>query len=75
MMSSWSELCRPGSLRGHLSDNPQVENVLQSLLFWGPAAWLLVCAPFRIAVLKGRKLVLLPNRRLYVKIVSTSPLR
>ena len=75
--ATWPEqLCLPhdGSrpLQGHLSDNMQVEAVLQGLLLLGPAVWLLVGAAFRIVQLRRAKLVVVPNRRLYVKIVCVS---
>lgn len=75
--AEWQEqLCLPkhdsAPLRGHLSDNQQVEAILQGLLQFGPAAWLLVGASFRIAQLRGAPLVVLPNRRGYLKAVSVS---
>jgi len=59
-------------IRGYLSDDPRVEAVLQCLLVFVPAAWLIVGAPVRIAQFCGAKLVVLPNRRGYLKIVSIS---
>ena len=61
-----------GPIRGHLSDDPRVEAVLQALLVFGPTAWLLIGASFRIAQLWEAKLVVLPNRRGYLKAVSIS---
>ncbi len=61
-----------GPIRGHLSDDPRVEAVLQGLLVFGPAAWLLIGAPVRIAQLRGANLVVLPNRQGYLKAVSIS---
>ena len=49
-----------------------MEAVLQGLLVFGPAACLIIGAPVRIAQLYGAKLVVLPNRRGYLKIVSIS---
>lgn len=67
-------LCKDdlGPVRGHLSDDARVEAVLQCLLVFGPAAWLLLGAPVRIAQLRGAKLVVLPNSRGYLKAVSIS---
>lgn len=77
LIAEWQEqLCLPkhdsAPLRGHLSDDQQVEAILQGLLQFGPAAWLLIGAWFRIAQLRGAPLVALPNRRGYLKAVSVS---
>lgn len=77
LSAEWQEqLCHPENdsarLQGHLSDDQQVETILQGLLQFGPAAWLLVGASFRIAQLRGAPLVVLPNRRGYLKAVSVS---
>jgi len=63
----------PGPSQGYLSDNPDVEAVIQGILTYGPAAVLLLGAPIRIAQLYGAKLVVLPNRRGYVKVVGDGP--
>ena len=55
--------------RGRLSNDDRVEALLQGLLNFGPAAWLLLAAPVRIAQLRRAKLVVLPNRRGFVKSV------
>jgi hypothetical protein len=76
--NSWPEwleqLClrKDGSGSGHgrLSDDVRVEALLQGLLVFGPAAWLLVGTPVRTAQLYGAKLVVLQNRRGYFKAVS-----
>ena len=57
--------------RGHLSDEPRVESLLQALLVFGPAVWLLVGAAFRIVQLRRAKIVVVPNRRGYPKLVAT----
>ena len=57
--------------QGHLSDDPNVEAVLQRFLVYGPAVVLLLVAPIRIAQLYRAKLVVLPNTRGYLKAVST----
>ncbi|KAJ6781871.1 hypothetical protein PWT90_06528 [Aphanocladium album] len=73
-LARWSEqFCHPDPedntrpARGTLSDNPQVEALLQGILRFGPAAWFLFIAPLRIARLRGEKLVVARNRRLYFK--------
>jgi hypothetical protein len=77
LSAEWQEqLCLPkhdsAPLRGHLSDDQQVEAILQGFLQFGPAAWLLIGASFRIAQLRRTPLVVLPNRRGYLKAVSVS---
>ncbi|KAK4449692.1 hypothetical protein QBC34DRAFT_350884 [Podospora aff. communis PSN243] len=57
--------------RGRLSDNPRADAFLQNLLVFGPAAWLLSGALFRIFQLWGAKPVVLPNRRGYPKLAAT----
>lgn len=73
----WSEqICLPkhdsGPIRGHLSDIAWIEAALQALLVFGPAAWLLIAAPFRVAQMWERKAVVLSNRRGYFKAVGIS---
>ncbi|ETS83861.1 hypothetical protein PFICI_05737 [Pestalotiopsis fici W106-1] len=77
LSAGWQEqLCLPdhdsAPLRGHLSDDQQVEAILQGLLQFGPAAWLLIGASFRIAQLRGAPLVVLPNRQGYPKALVVS---
>lgn len=56
--------------QGHLSDNSSIEVFLQSLLLFGPPAFLLICAPVRIVQLYRVKLVTVPNYRGAFKLVS-----
>ncbi len=56
--------------RGHLSDNRHVDAVLQGVLLFGPSAFLLVGALVRVFQLYRAKLVIVPNYRGIVKIVS-----
>ncbi|KAK0717285.1 hypothetical protein B0T26DRAFT_675615 [Lasiosphaeria miniovina] len=62
---------RLGAFCGHLSENAQLDAVLQLLFVFGLAVWLLLGAPIRIFQLYGAKLVVLPNRRGYFKIAGT----
>jgi hypothetical protein len=75
LSAEWQEqLCLPkhdsARRQGYLSDDQQLEAIFQGLLQFGPAAWLLVGASFRIAQLRGAPLVVLPNRQGYLKAVS-----
>ena len=74
-MPDFLRLCVPKNVsapsRGHLSDEPRVETLLQALLVFGPAVWLLVGAAFRIVQLRRAKIVVIPNRRGYPKLVAT----
>lgn len=56
--------------RGHLSSSPRLDAILQALILFGPAAWLLVGTLVRFVQLRKTDLVVLPNRRGYLKIVS-----
>lgn len=56
--------------KGHLSSSPRLDAILQALVLFGPAAWLLVGTPVRFVQLRKTDLVVLPNRRGFLKIVS-----
>ena len=57
--------------RGHLSDDSRVETLLQSLLVFAPAVWLIFGAAVRIVQLRSARPVVLPNRRGILKVVAT----
>ncbi|KAM7217664.1 hypothetical protein V8F06_006919 [Rhypophila decipiens] len=79
--SQWDErLCLPpnervsagfGASRGYLADDPRVDAILWNILLFGPAAALLISAPFRIYTLYRAKLVTAPNYRGIVKAFAT----
>ncbi len=71
----WPEhLCLPrdnlAPVRGYLSEDPQVDAALQRVLVFGPAVFLLLCAPWRIARLRKGMPVVIANRRGSLKAVS-----
>jgi hypothetical protein len=77
---SWPQhLCLPfdermrsgySASQGSLSGNGYIETFLQGLLLFGPSVFLLIGAPIRILQLYHAKLVIVPNYRGLVKVVS-----
>lgn len=59
-------------LKGHLSSSPRLDAILQGLLLFGPVVWIVVGTPIRVSRLRKADLVILPNRRGYLKAVRIS---
>lgn len=77
VLGNWPEqLCLANDdsvpFRGYLLQNPKSDALLQGLMLFGPSIWILIASPFKFQQLRCSKVVVLPNRRGYAKMVGIS---